>query len=162
MRGEEARRREGEELETRLSGLGSFPDPRLLTPDPATGGSTLALEADFASVFRELREVLRPYAEGMAVVADEPGHYYLDTHHVMANKKPLFFGAGRIGKRYVSYYLMPVYVFPDLLDGLPAGVRKRMQGKSCFNFTSLDDETLATLRDLTRRGFERYQAEGLL
>lgn len=122
----------------------------------------MALEADFASVFRELREVLRPYAAEMVVVADGTEVYYLDTHHVMANKKPLFFGAGRIGKRYVNYYLMPVYVFPDLLDGLPAGLKKRMQGKSCFNFTAIDDEALASLRDLTRRGFERYQAEGFV
>ncbi|MDQ4096530.1 MAG: hypothetical protein M3144_01505 [Actinomycetota bacterium] len=112
-------------------------------------------------MFEALRDLLRPYAAMMVVVTDAPGYYYLDTHHVIENKKPLFFAAAQTGKWYVSYYLMPVYVFPDLLDGLPAALKKRMQGKSCFNFTSLDDDALAALHDLTKRGFERYQSGGL-
>lgn len=50
---------------------------------------------------------------------------------------------------------MPVYVFPNLLDGLPAALRKRMQGKSCFNFTSLDDTARSELERLAAAGFER-------
>jgi len=57
---------------------------------------------------------------------------------------------------------MPVYVFPDLLEGLPDNLQKRMQGKSCFNFKKMDEYTPAALQELTRRGFERYRSEGLL
>jgi hypothetical protein len=66
-----------------------------------------------------------------------------------------WFGGVRVGKRYVSYYLMPVYVEPSLLDEVSPALRRRMQGKSCFNFTSVDEGLFAELTELTRRGFER-------
>jgi hypothetical protein len=39
----------------------------------------------------------------------------------------------QIKKNYVIYHLMPVYLNPGLLEGMSPGLRKRMQGKSCFN-----------------------------
>jgi hypothetical protein len=54
---------------------------------------------------------------------------------------------------------MPVYVCPDLLDGMSDGLKKRMQGKSCFNFTAPDAALFDELAQLTRAGFERYQRE---
>jgi len=69
-----------------------------------------------------------------------------------------YFGGTRVGKRYVSYYLMPGYVFPDLLDGISPELRRRMQGKSCFNFTKVDDVLFAELADLTAKALPRYQA----
>jgi hypothetical protein len=66
-----------------------------------------------------------------------------------------------VRKNYVSFHLMPVYVFPDLLDS--AGeLCARMQGKSCFNFRHLDNAQVQALDTLVRRGFERYAAEGLI
>jgi len=52
---------------------------------------------------------------------------------------------------------MLVYIFPDLLAGISDRLRKRMQGKSCFNFTTLDDATIAELSQLTATGFERFR-----
>ena len=37
-----------------------------------------------------------------------------------------------------------------------------MQGKSCFNFKALDENTLAELRQLTASGFEAYRQDGLV
>jgi hypothetical protein len=117
---------------------------------------------NFAVVFDRLKAVMVPYADRLVVVTDEPDHFYLNTSHVMKNKQPLFFGAVQIKKRYVSYHLMPVYSFPDLLTDIDDAMKKRMQGKSCFNFTSVDDATVAAIADLTARGFNRYEREGLL
>lgn len=114
----------------------------------------------FADVFARLRAILEPYAAEMVVVHDTDETYYLDTHHVMKNGQPLFFGAAQIRKRYVSFYLMPVYVHPDLLDDI-GELKKRMQGKSCFNFTTPDDEQVARMTALTRAGYERYRDEGM-
>ena len=72
------------------------------------------------------------------------------------------FAGVRLGKRYVSYYLMSVYAEPTLLDGLSEGLRKRMQGKSCFNFTRVDDGLFDELADLTARGREAFADAGLL
>jgi hypothetical protein len=49
-------------------------------------------------------------------------------------KKVIFFGAAQIKKNYVSFYLMPVYMFmfPKLLDNISPELKKHMQGKSCF------------------------------
>jgi hypothetical protein len=37
-----------------------------------------------------------------------------------------------------------------------------MQGKSCFNFREPDQALFKELIELTRSGFERYEADGLL
>jgi len=113
--------------------------------------------ADFDATFEKLRGVLRPYAKKMVVVHDTPSNYYLDTKLTALNGKALFFAAVRRGKSYVSFHLMPVYMFPNLLKDFPA-LKKRMQGKSCFNFKTVDEEQLAALRELTRRGWERAAA----
>jgi hypothetical protein len=54
---------------------------------------------------------------------------------------------------------MPVYVFPDLLDGLPPVLRQRMQGKSCLNFKTADAEAFKALAALTRKVFQRYRRQ---
>jgi hypothetical protein len=36
-----------------------------------------------------------------------------------------------------------------------------MQGKSCFNFTKIDEALFAELDDLAKRSIERSRAEGL-
>jgi len=116
----------------------------------------------FLGVFHALHAILAPYRAEMACLRDDETGFYLDTHHLMKNGKALFFGGCEINKRYVSYHLMPVYVFPDLLDGISQALRRRMQGKSCFNFTSEDADLFAELADLTRAGYARYDAAGHL
>lgn len=37
-----------------------------------------------------------------------------------------------------------------------------MQGKSCFNVRHVDDAQLKALDVLVRRGYQRYESEGLL
>jgi hypothetical protein len=115
---------------------------------------------DFDDVFERLRALLQPYAAGLDCKADEPGRFYLDTHYIMKNTKPLFFGSVETRKSYVSYHLMPVYVNPALLDGMSNGLAKRMHGKSCFNFTTLADPLPAELAALTSAGFEDYRRQG--
>jgi hypothetical protein len=115
----------------------------------------------FPEVFQRLRAIIKPYAPRMRVIESSASTHSLDTRHVMPNGKPLFFSSVTVRKNYVSFHLMPLYVFPDLLDS--AGeLRTRMQGKSCFNFRHLDDAQIQALDALVRRGFERYAAEGLL
>ena len=52
---------------------------------------------------------------------------------------------------------MPVYVFPDLLDGISPELRRRMQGKSCFNFARVDTPLFAELETLTATCIERMR-----
>ena len=75
-----------------------------------------------------------PTAGGSSATKDGPDGLTLEVPGLEG--KPWGYVAGtRLGKRYVSLYLMPVYAFPDLDEALSPELRRRKQGKSCFNFT---------------------------
>jgi hypothetical protein len=48
----------------------------------------------------------------LRVVHDEPKKYYLVTKSLSWKDGPMFFGAVMLGKAYVSYHLMPLYISP--------------------------------------------------
>ena len=116
-------------------------------------GMTDDREARFEAVYRRLRAILEPYASKMYVSADDATNYGLDLAPESARIPATWFGAVRRGKSYVSYYLMPVYGQPSLLDDASPELRNRMQGKSCFNFTREDEALFDELAELTRRGY---------
>jgi len=72
--------------------------------------------------------------------------------------KAVCFGAVRLGKNYVSYYLMPVYMTPALQKRISPELRKRMQGKSCFNFTEIDPILFSRTRRPHPRRLRRVSA----
>lgn len=117
----------------------------------------MAGKADFEDIFARLKPILAAYEPALRVKTDEANHYYLNTPFSEVYRKDIFFGAVQIKKNYVSFHLMPVYWFPDLLDGISPELKKRLQGKSCFNFTKVDDALFAELADLTRQGAERFK-----
>ena len=96
-------------------------------------------EAEFGRLFEAFKTMLAPYAARMHVADDRPGWYGVDMAPEGERDPSTWFAGTRLGKRYVSYYLMPVYVDPGLLDDASPELRKRMQGKSCFNFTTIDE-----------------------
>lgn len=55
---------------------------------------------------------------------------------------------------------MPVYVNPKLLEGMSPALKKRMHGKSCFNFMTTDGPLHKELAELTESGFMDYQRKG--
>ena len=114
-----------------------------------------AAEPKFDAVFDRLKAILAPYAAEMHVSADDPQNYGLDMAGPEERNPTTWFGAVRRGKRYVSIYLMPVYVEPSLLDGASEGLRRRQQGKSCFNFAKVDEPLIGELEAILRRGYEQ-------
>jgi hypothetical protein len=116
--------------------------PKKLRPAPK--GSA------FPAIFGRLKKILEPLAADHVVIRDDPDFYHLDAKHAGRRKKPSFVAAVKIHNGYVSFYLMPVYEHPELLEGISDELRKRMQGRSCFNFTAVDEPLLEELADLTR------------
>lgn len=114
------------------------------------------------AVFTDLKSIVSNYSETLACVTDEHGHYYLNTHHIMPNKQPLYFGSVQIKKNYVSFHVMPVYVFPTLLQGISSKLKKRMQGKSCFNFKKSDPVLFTELNALVAAGYKAYLDAGYI
>src|SRR6266436_1613231 len=113
-------------------------------------------KADFTEVFDRLKSIFKPYAKKMDVSQDTDKCYLLNTRHIMKNKQPLCFGGVRQGKNYVSFYLMSVYASPDLLKSMSPELKRRMQGKSCFNFKEVDEKLFKELAKLTRAGAARF------
>jgi hypothetical protein len=110
---------------------------------------------DLDAVHSRLRKLLLRHAASMTVSRDGAAGMTLELPGYEG--KPWGYVAGtRVGKRYVSYYLMSVYGQPDLLGSLSPGLRRRMQGKSCFNFTTVDEPLFAELETLTARGIARH------
>jgi hypothetical protein len=118
--------------------------------------SKAAPKPDFLPVFTRLKSILQRHAADLIIHKDTGKSFYLITKHVMPhNKQPLWFGGVQIMKNYVSYHLIPMYgqraqVSPRL--------QKRMQGKTCFNFTSIDESLFKELDQLTRRGARQFKS----
>ena len=121
------------------------------------------MSGDFEPLFERIRALFKPHEAKCVKLCDEPGRYYLGTHEVRAKDGyRTAFGGVETKKNYVSAHLMPVYAHPDLLDQASPALRKRMQGKSCFNFKTRDEQLLAELGDLIDRGADRFEADGRL
>jgi hypothetical protein len=119
----------------------------------------MSAQNEFPLVFEKLRKILKPYAKGLTVTADTADSYSLDGPYSEKWKKDLFFGSAQIKKNYVSFYLMPVYMYPELLKEVSSELKKHMQGKSCFNFKKVEPELFRELADLTRKGAEKFKQE---
>ena len=115
---------------------------------------------EFQEVFARLKAILEPLASNLIVKTDEPGNYYLNTPTQREDGYVYAFGGVQIKKNYVSYHLMPVYTEPALLDDASPALKKRMQGKSCFNFSRIEDPLFEELTTLTIRSIVDYKAKG--
>jgi hypothetical protein len=118
----------------------------------------MAGKASFQEIFDALKPLFEEYAGRLAIQVDEPGQYYLETKSGIRQGQRLQFGGVKIGKAYVSFHLMPIYMNPALQKSISPDLKKRMQGKSCFNFTTLDPSHIAELKKLTKAGFEEFRA----
>jgi hypothetical protein len=122
-------------------------------------GVYMSPQTDFPLIFEQLKSILKPYEKGLTVKADAMNAYYLEGPFSEKWKKELFFGSAQIKKNYVSFYLMPVYMYPDLLKNISPELRKHMQGKSCFNFKKVEPELFMELKELTDKAYARFQEE---
>ena len=116
----------------------------------------------FDDTFAALKALLAPYAPRLHLSADDPGTYMLEGEYAPALKRPMFFAGVRAGRAYVSFYLMPVYSNPELMGRISDSLRRRLHGKSCFNFTRPEPELFAELSALVRNGFECYERLGFV
>lgn len=113
-------------------------------------------------VFAALRGLLLPYKDALEIVRDDPDHLYLNCPGSDAKGNSQFFGAVKVSGRKHLLHFMPVYDFPELLGGVTPALKKRMQGKSCFNFHYLEPAMVAELEELIAQGVARYRSIGKL
>jgi hypothetical protein len=112
---------------------------------------------DLRPVHDRLRAILAPYRDQLHVASDGPNGLILELPGYEGMPWG-YVGGTRLGKRYVSYYLMGVYGDPALKAAISPELRRRMQGKSCFNFTKIDEVLFRELETLTERSIARQPA----
>ena len=128
---------------------------------PATKNGGAAAQ-DLQSVFDALRQLLSVYEDRLASKSPNPGYYYLESTTPSNKKRPMAFAAVRTGKNYVSYHLVPVYAAPELGKNMSPELKKRMQGKGCFNFTTVDERLFRELESLTEAGYKNFKKRNWL
>jgi hypothetical protein len=124
---------------------------------PAKGAAAKpAKSADFEKTFDALKKMLKPYENRCVVQQNGPMGYCLYTKKAIYQGKPLYFAGANIKKAYVSFYLMTVYGSPEERAKISPALKKRMQGKACFNFTSAEPELMKELAALVKSGSKRF------
>jgi hypothetical protein len=113
--------------------------------------------ADFAATFTALKKLLTPVPRELRVLSDNPTKYELVTKANSWRGGPMWFAGINVKKSYVSFHLLPLYVCPEVAKSVAPELKKRMQGKACFNFRTPDDAQFAQLRQLTKVGLEAYK-----
>ena len=122
------------------------------------------MPAGFTSVFAALKPILAKHARRLSVKADTPTEYILVTKSrspfPQHKGHPLEFGVVRSGKAYVSFHLMPLYMSPTLNQAIAPELKKRMQGKTCFNFkTEPPLELIRELEELTAAAMNQWAGQ---
>jgi len=120
---------------------------------------------DFAAIFATLKSVFREHEKDLFVKTDTAADYTLLSRVPSPFKQhkgqPMYFGQVRAGKAYVAFHLMPLYMNDELTATISPELKKRMQGKTCFNFKAVPEpELLAELTRLAAAGFAFFRTSG--
>lgn len=113
---------------------------------------------DFEAVHERLRDIMLAESGSQVLTRDAPGDLVLRTQQIDPKTGERgWFGTVTIKKSYVAYHLMPLYAEPALANGISAALAKRRQGKTCFNFRTIDESLFAELAGLTRQAAAKPQ-----
>lgn len=120
------------------------------------------MPTDHAAVFAALKPVLSKHVKKFQIKADDEKEYTVVSRvpspFPQHKGEPLFFASVRNGKAYVSFHLLPLYMCPELNKKVAPALKKRMQGKACFNFKSAPEQALLTeLATLTAASIDLWK-----
>jgi hypothetical protein len=122
------------------------------------------MAGDFEMAFSQLKRVFAGHLSRLAIKTDTAAEYALNTRvpspFPQHKGHPMWFASVRKGKAYVSFHLMPLYMNPPLLRAISPSLKKRMQGKTCFNFkTAPEPELLQALGQLVEAAMNDWDAK---
>ena len=121
---------------------------------------------EFESVFVDLRAILKRQSAAFSVSEDTPIRYCLEAPIGPATLKAWGGRAKRstipiawteIGKTYVSFHLMSLAAAPTPPS---KALKARLQGKTCFNFSSPDPVLFEELEKLTATSIAAFRKAG--
>ena len=129
------------------------------------------MPAEFEMVFDRLKQILKKYSGQFTIKPDSDSKYGLYAKVGPATlkawkgkmKSPIMPLAWvEIGKTYVSYHLMGIYMNPKLQAEIPKELKARMQGKTCFNFKKVDENVFKELDQLTAKSISAFKKLGFI
>ena len=112
----------------------------------------------FQAIYARLSELLSKHKDKLSVGIEKPGTIWMSVNGETYRGKPLYYAGVRMGKNYVSYHLVTVYMNKARMS---PELKKRMQGKGCFNFSSIDEKLFGELDRLTTEGLKNYSGKML-
>jgi hypothetical protein len=128
----------------------------------------MAMASTLQPVFAHLKDMLASHADGYLVSPDTANHYGLEGDVGPATLKAWKGKTERaripiawvtIEKAYVSFHLM-AFSDPRVRKGLSPALAARLQGKTCFNFKTVDPILFAELDQLTTRALAAFEKAG--
>jgi hypothetical protein len=122
-----------------------------------TGNPTHSMVSKLEPVFSRLRMILARHRGALSVSEDNTTRYCLTGGCHPTHKGPFPIAWVEINKVYVSFHHMGVYGAPESLAGISKKLKARMQGKSCFNFNTVDEPLFEELEQLTARAFATFK-----
>src|ERR1051325_8310312 len=99
--------------------------------------------SQFQATFNRLKAILKKHKQGFDVRPDtdssfgiegKPGPSTLKAWGNKMKKSVMPVAWIDIGKSYVSYHIMGLYMNPAVQNTISKELKARMQGKTCFNF----------------------------
>jgi len=122
----------------------------------------MAGSARLDDIFVTLKSVFGKHVQHLHVKTDTAADYTLVSRtpspFPQHKGQPMYFGQVRVGKAYVAFHLMPLYMNDELTGTISPELKKRMQGKTCFNFkTAPEPGILAELERLTASGIRCFR-----
>jgi hypothetical protein len=125
----------------------------------------------FETVFNRLKKILQTHTGNFAVKPDTAISYGLQGKPGPAAlkawggkmKKPVMPVAWvEIGKAYVSYHVMGLYSNTALQNSMSKELKARMQGKTCFNFKSINEPLFKELEQITVKAIDDFKKMGFV
>jgi hypothetical protein len=112
--------------------------------------------ADPLAVEVRLQRILEPYRDCLETATI----YGIPTLRRRGAKAHDWFAFVKPASKHVGFFLLPVYTYPALREGLSPALTKRLTGKSTFTFPALDEDLATELEGLVARAFAAYMGEG--
>jgi len=137
----------------------------------AKSGATARGVEGFRPVFRWLRAIAGAHASLASVGQDTATQYTLIAEvgqetvkrrgaKTAGTSMPVVYL--KVGKSYVSFHLLGLYMNPALESQISRELTKRKQGKACFNFRKEDVELTMELPDLTMKSIMALRTRGFI
>ena len=129
------------------------------------------MPSEFESIFARLRSLLQKHSTTLSInedtstsysLAGRPGPATLKAWGGKMKRAIIPVAWVQVGKGYVSYHLMGVGGNTKLVDAMSPKLKTCMQGKTCFNFKTADEELFAELDQLTGKSIKAFRNAGFV